>query len=172
MGFPKAMLGLEGASIMAHHVKAYSSCGCAVAVVLGFGGGMIRRDLPPEVQVVENRSWQRTSPVESLQCALRCLGPGPVFVQPVDVPPVLPSTLAALLSAGPPAVPSWNGRRGHPVLLGPDLVGLLLERTPAGGLRDLLGAARVVPVDDPAVVLNLNRPAALARWLRDRARTL
>jgi molybdenum cofactor cytidylyltransferase len=91
--------------------------------------------------------------------ALICLG---------DMPFVKPGTLDRLARAcGPMAViPTWRGERGNPVLLGRALFPEIMHLSGDKGARALLGAVpdRVaeLPVDDPGILRDLDRPEAPA----------
>ncbi len=97
-----------------------------------------------------------------------------LLICPVDHPLVSSDTVALLLSrhrssARHLLVPSYQGRRGHPVLipwpLAGELEGLDLDR----GLRQLFEdrepAVIEVPVSDPGVIANLNTPEDYAAAL-------
>ena len=95
---------------------------------------------------------------------------------PVDHPLIPASVVAELIerfdsSSAPIVLPTFRGRRGHPVLFRSDLYGELLSAPPDVGARAVVWAhsAEVleVPVEDEAVVLNLNDPEAL-RLARER----
>jgi CTP:molybdopterin cytidylyltransferase MocA len=107
----------------------------------------------------------------------------PVFALPVDVPAAGPEVwkrlMEALLSrekqetcAVHAAVPSREGRGGHPVLLAPAFVAHLLSLPPHEGRLDeaiarLERVARV-PVTDERVQMNLN---TAEDWRKLRARS-
>jgi CTP:molybdopterin cytidylyltransferase MocA len=97
------------------------------------------------------------------------------FVWPADHPAVSVETVLLLASradASTALIPCWDGRRGHPALLGRELREDALACPDEGGLRELwrarAGAVREVPVDDPGVVANADTPeeyeAALEIW--------
>ena len=83
-----------------------------------------------------------------------------------DTPYIAPRTIAQLLRAGRPdsiCVPVCYGQRGHPVVFGrdffPDLLALRGPRGAAKLLRNFASAVREVAVDDPAITLDIDRPA-------------
>ncbi len=89
-----------------------------------------------------------------------------------DMPGIDAPLLHRLLDAfaadpRPILVPTFGGRRGHPVLFGRDLRGLLLEFSGDEGARRLLrdhpGRVMELPVDDPAVLFDVDTPGDLAR---------
>ncbi|MBL8746360.1 MAG: NTP transferase domain-containing protein [Phycisphaerae bacterium] len=100
--------------------------------------------------------------------------PGGVFVLPVDVPAPGASVWSALRGAGVrPSAPAHAGRRGHPVWLPWGFVerDVLSHADDAGwleGMRlDRLVEGELVPVsvDDAGVLVNLNDPGDVARWV-------
>ncbi len=162
MGRPKALLDVDGRPLVARHVEAMRAAGARVRVVLGGHGEAVAAALPPGVEVRWNRDWARTDMRASLALGLADLpDAAPVLVTPVDAPPAPAEVLAALLRQGPPAVPAFAGRDGHPVLVRAGPARAALARAP---LRDHLREAARVAVDWPDAVLNLNDPAAWAAW--------
>lgn len=159
MGRPKGLLPWGDRSLLRAHVDAGHAAGLCVRVVLGAGLEAHRAVLPPGVTVVENPRWAETDMAESV--ALGAAGLRQVLVLPVDTPVVRVDTLRQLAAAGGCAVPTWEGRDGHPVRValrpGEDW-------HPALRLDVRLRDARRIPVDDPAVTGNLNTPEAVRAW--------
>ena len=92
-----------------------------------------------------------------------------VAVLPVDHPLVRPETVIELAAvAGPAAIPSFNGKHGHPICVDREVASAIVRGELAGPtLREVLRAvgAAEVQVDDSGVVANCNTPAALAAAL-------
>ena len=92
--------------------------------------------------------------------------PGAILVQSVDQPVpalVLSRLFAAIEEGATVAVPRFRDRRGHPVCVsGKLLAELLVVDEETLGLRAVTQrhAVTQVPVEDEAVVWNLNDPAA------------
>lgn len=112
-------------------------------------------------------------PFSSLQCGLEALS-GPVFVGPLDCPVAPVLDLLRLEAGAEAAVPLFEGRGGHPVLLGPALVARLRDLDPAAPEARLdrqLRRAMVhhVRVQDCRVRLNLNTPEAWKAFLSARS---
>ncbi len=103
--------------------------------------------------------------------------PRGVFVLPVDVPAPGRGVFDCLSRSAGVSVPVYRGTSGHPVYLPWGWVrGRVLtpgqggEASPLDGGRRRLdrlldGEAVRVAVDDPAVVVNLNTPDDLERWI-------
>jgi CTP:molybdopterin cytidylyltransferase MocA len=106
---------------------------------------------------------------------LRYVRPGiDLLASAADAPPARADTVARLLErlrAGQPALlavrPRYNGRRGHPVVLRAEVLARYLEPSPPP-LRDHLRAlgerCADEDVDDPAVLVDLDRPLDVLRW--------
>lgn len=105
--------------------------------------------------------------------AARQWSPTGVLVGPVDQGPYPISVLQALLASFEPNacrawIPVWEGRRGHPVLLGGGFL-LHLDSEHPEGLRGILqdNAEYVteVPVSSSATLRNLNTPLLYEQFL-------
>jgi molybdenum cofactor cytidylyltransferase len=115
--------------------------------------------------------------LSSLHCGLRAFRDGleAVLVWPVDHPVVKPDTLLAMLAAlrrhrAPVIVPTYQGRRGHPVLFASAVFPELLAADPSRGARAVVHAheERIeLPVPDPGVVLDVDTPERYARLLEE-----
>ena len=96
-----------------------------------------------------------------------------VFVWPADHPAVARGTLERLVAAGSretAVLPVYEGRRGHPALVGARLLEEITKIPPNEGLRFLwrnrADAVEELAVDDPGVVENLDDREAYERALR------
>ena len=164
MGRSKALLDFRGAPLILAHVRALRA-GCGqVHVVLGHEAEKIRNVLPDEVVVHVNSRWRETDPRSSLLVALETVEPGSsILLTPVDTLPVPPAVSTALLEAGPPAVPTYQGQPGHPVLFRAQES---LEELRQGRLlSSILEAASQVAVDWPECRANLNTPEDWRSWV-------
>lgn len=115
-------------------------------------------------------------PITSIRCALRALPREVVgiLVLPVDHPLVKPATVEELLArfeAEPSLahVPTYGGRRGHPVIVPQARFSELIDGALAEGLRTVLrrdpSLVREVPIDDPGVLTDIDTPEAYRRLL-------
>jgi molybdenum cofactor cytidylyltransferase len=92
----------------------------------------------------------------------------------VDRPPVQPATLATLEAAFERAtahrkwavIPEYQGKHGHPILLGRELLTAFLNAPETSNAREVEhahpGEIEYVPVDDPLAVLNVDTPEQYA----------
>ncbi len=159
----------SGRSLLAHQAHALAGAGYyPVIVVLGHLADRLRGEVADALHtlLVENpRYWEgRTT---SIVAGLRALPPGAdgVLIVSVDQPrsdALLASLRGAWLAKRPLlAVPSLDGRAGHPPLFDAALLPDLLAVTEEGeGLREVVSRYReerlLVPTRDPLTLTNLN----------------
>lgn len=182
MGSPKALLDFLGVPFLTRILEALEAVEIKTRVVV-LGPDMPR--IQPAIaghdcMIVENPEPE-TGPIESLRGALRALQPlqpSAILVWPVDLPHVRVTTVERVMEAhrrskAPVVVPTFAERRGHPVIWGARLFGELLEDPLAttAGARVVLhrheGEIAAVPVDDPAVVDQVNTPEDYERLIRE-----
>jgi molybdenum cofactor cytidylyltransferase len=172
MGTPKALLAWQGTTLLEYVLaQARASAIDEVVVVLGTATRHLNGSLG-DVRIVFN-----LEPASGRSTSIRIGSEAvpedvqAVIIQSVDQPcPV--DVLNALFSAveqqvGEIAVPTFEGRRGHPVCFGGSLLPELRTVTEEEeGLRAVVRRHAQhlveVPVRSPAVLWNLNDPAAYA----------
>ncbi len=117
----------------------------------------------------------------SLQIAVAAVlaaGGSVAAVAPVDRPAFSLATLRALAAAVSEAAPEVaivkpvsGGRGGHPVVYRRPMLAAIAAASPGADARSLAHqpnfTALAVPVADPAVLLNLDRPEEYSRWVAD-----
>ncbi|WP_035850499.1 nucleotidyltransferase family protein [Kitasatospora azatica] len=175
-GRPKALLSFRGRPLVEHAVGVVRAGGCGpVLVVLGAARDQVlaKADLTG-CTVVANPDWAEGmgSSLRAGLAALPAESPA-VLVALVDTPGVSPAAVARLLAAhregAALAAAGYDGRRGHPVLIGAEY----LAEAAAGargdaGARALLKEhqerLRLVECGDVAVPDDLDTPADLLRW--------
>ena len=175
MGRPKQLLRHRGRSFVGCAVELALAAGCAPIVVVSGAVELGEEPLTPAV-LVHNADWPMGQ-LSSLQRGLAAVlerrprSPG-VLVLTVDRPHLRADTVIALVAAAraePGALwqPELHGRRGHPVIYPAALLAALAALPPTASPRALVAAhaalRRGLPVDDPAVLENLDRPEDLAR---------
>ena len=163
-GMPKALVEYEGSLLVERAVRTARAVCDPVLVVLGAQAVDVwrRADLGPAT-VLANAEWE-TGMASSLRTGLDGLRgwPGRVdaaLVLLVDMPGMTPAALARMSEHAAPdalAVASYDGVRGHPVLLGREhWAGVAATATGDEGARRYLAAHEVTEVDctglaDPA----------------------
>jgi molybdenum cofactor cytidylyltransferase len=177
MGGPKALLRLGDRSFLAHVAARLSRPGVAgVLAVLGHQAARVRAEsgLPEDVQVVENDRYPEGM-LSSVLCGLLAAeraGAEAVLLHPVDHPLVATATvdrvIRALEEGARIAVPSWEGRRGHPGGFAAAAFSALRAADPRTGARAVLAAHLdwLVHVEgDAGCVRGIDTPDDYARWV-------
>ncbi|RTL64715.1 MAG: nucleotidyltransferase family protein [Pseudonocardiaceae bacterium] len=173
MGGPKALVRLDGRPLVLRAVDVLRAAGCApVVVVVGAAADEVRALLPADVTAVEAEGWADGMGA-SLRAGLAALGEGvdAAIVHLVDLPGVTAAAVARLGAAGASrtdlARAAYDGRAGHPVLLGRDHWAAVSESATgdAGARGYLAGNPDVVLVEcgDVAEPDDVDTPEQLAR---------
>lgn len=176
MGRPKALLPYREGTFLEHLIEVTRDPRIGVTrVVLGAGAEGIRTiaKLDPSV-VALNPEWEQGQ-LSSIRAGLRSLegiDTDGIVLCPVDHPLVsarLVSELVERFYKGKKAIvlPTYNGRRGHPVIFSKALFGELLAAPEDKGARAVVWghASDVleVPTDEEGIILNINDPDMLGR---------
>ena len=149
MGTPKALLSYRGTTFLEHLLAITQHPRIGITrVVLGAGAGAIRDKLHLETgAIVVNNEWVKGQ-LSSIQAAVRSLGRGEtegLILCPVDHPLVSTNLVSRLIegfdSSGKAVVlPTYKGRRGHPVIFRATLYDELLDAAPELGARQVVWA--------------------------------
>lgn len=171
MGRPKALLPWGQGTLLEYQLWEMAAAGVAESVVvLGAQEGELRPIVArfSQARAVLNPDYLQGK-TTSIVAGLRALGAvRHLLVLAVDQPrprEVLQALLRHHLDSGAAiTVPTYRGRRGHPILFRGDLLGELLEiREETLGLREVLVRRRCevseVTTDSPTVLVDLNDPA-------------
>jgi molybdenum cofactor cytidylyltransferase len=175
MGTPKALLDAgAGESFLDRLAGVFLDAGCTVYVVLGEDAGPIARASRrcSEITFVLNPDPSRGQ-LSSLQCGLRAAiaGAGAIFFSPVDAPGISRETILVLkdfLAGMDFAIPIFEGKRGHPVLMRAACAADFLLAPDGASARDILRARRAstrfVEVADPGILEDIDDPAGYEHW--------
>jgi molybdenum cofactor cytidylyltransferase len=178
MGTPKALLPYRGTTFVEHLIEVTRHPRVGVTrVVLGAHVDEIRAKLRTEAaSIVVNADWQQGQ-LSSIQAAIRSLPADEtegLILCPVDHPIVSAALVAQLIerfdaSGKSVVLPTFHGKRGHPVIFRAALYDDLLAASPEVGARQVVWAHAAdvleVPAEEEGVILNLNDPATLERAL-------
>jgi CTP:molybdopterin cytidylyltransferase MocA len=155
-GMPKALVEYEGSLLVERAVRTARAVCAPVLVVLGAQAVDVWRTADLDgATVLANRDWE-TGMASSLRTGLDGLRGWPgrvdaVLVTLVDMPGMTPEALRALAEHAAPdalAVATYDGVRGHPVLLGREhWAGVAETATGDEGARRYLAGRAVTEVD-------------------------
>ena len=173
MGRDKALLPYCGRTFLETITLKLAEAGLEhVIVVLGHHAELIRQEVSlAAAEVVVNRNYARGQ-TSSLQAGLAAVGrtgsnPDAIVLCLVDHPAFEPATVCRLMdefdnSASPAIIPTWQGKRGHPVLIARDLFAALLALTADQGANTVIRAwqdhTRTIEVPDPGILVDIDDP--------------
>lgn len=171
---PKLLADLDGKPLVRHVAEAaLASLASPILVVVGHRREDVRAALAGfDVAFVHNPAYADGLST-SLKAGFVALPPGSegAVILLGDMPRVTPALIDGLIEAwrrrrpAGAAVPTHSGRRGNPVLLARSLAPEIASLAGDGGAGPLLRARRDVlewPVDDPAILQDVDTAAALA----------
>ncbi len=173
----KLLAEIEGMAMVAHTVDAIlASTVESVTVVLGHEADRVRDSLPSRnVTFVENPDYAEGLSA-SLKRGLASLPPGTdaALICLGDMPRISAAEIEYLIASYAPnqghviCVPTHNGKRGNPVLIGrrffaevQDIAGDVGARTLIGSYPDLVIE---VEMENDAILLDIDTPEALAKF--------
>ncbi len=179
MGAPKALLPYQGKTFVEHLLDVTRHARVGVTrIVVGAHADEIREKLSAHAaEIVVNQNWERGQ-LSSIQAGIRSLpdsGTAGMILCPVDHPIVSAALVAQIIaefdSRGKAIVlPTYQGRRGHPVIFRASLYQELLAASAEVGARQVVWAHAndicEVATEEEGVILNINDAATLERALR------
>ncbi len=176
MGRPKALLRFQGRTFIEHILDAigHSSIGETI-VVLGHHRAEIGETLG-DAMVAFNPTYERGM-VTSIQTGVRALlgrvDGAMLFL--VDHPMIDPRTIDLLAAALKPSrivLPTFCGRRGHPVLFAADILPEILDLAESEGANTVVrkdpGRVIEIPVSSPGVLTDIDTPQQFLDLLDDK----
>lgn len=171
MGSPKALLrGRDGVPLAVRQATLLRAGGCEpVAVVLGADIERIRKEMPGDLATVENPRWAQGR-ATSLQAGAGTFpeADGWLFL-PVDAVGVKVETIQAIRAAAEEESraiwrPVYRGEKGHLLWIPQAMRRELMQLPPAARVDEWVRPlARLLEVDDPAILRNVNTPEEWAR---------
>jgi CTP:molybdopterin cytidylyltransferase MocA len=167
-GSPKQLAEVRGRPLLAHAVEAMVAVTGVddVVVVLGAEHELVASKVAfGRARAVVCRDWHRGQ-AASVRCGLSALSAcSSVVVVLGDELGVTASLIADVLAAagGGSARATYDGRPGHPVVLGPDALARAGELSGDRGFRDLLGDAATFEAGHLAEPRDIDTPQDLER---------
>ena len=168
MGSFKPLLPLGDNTVIGHLLSTFREAGAVQTVVVtGFRADELEAHIrADDVFCVRNERYAETQMFDSASLGFReiygkCRR---FFFTPVDIPLFTVQTLNRLLLSDAPVVyPTFNGKKGHPVLISADIIPDLLKRGETGGLRGALSSfdaeAEKIEVNDVGILRDADTPA-------------
>jgi molybdenum cofactor cytidylyltransferase len=177
MGQPKGLVRIGERTLLEEVLDAYSASLARGVVVVVAPDSPVSKFVDTEsAQLVTNPEPAR-GPLSSLWAALDQVEAtaDAILVHPIDVPVFDPELIDELVrhydaGEGPIVVPTYQGRRGHPVLFGRSCFPLLRAASLETGARQVLhehpDLVREVPTELPWVTEDLDTPQDVERFLQ------
>lgn len=171
MGRPKALLPFRGGTFLSAIAENLGRRCTPVIAVFGFNAAVVSRFAPVGTIPVENPDY-REGMLTSLQAGLRAVPEAcdTVLFTLVDHPAVLDSTVDAVMQSGADiAIPRFENRRGHPVLIRRRIAEEFLREPLTSKVRDVIdrhaGEIDYIEVDDPGISDDIDDPALYEKLL-------
>jgi molybdenum cofactor cytidylyltransferase len=178
MGTPKALLPYRGKTFAEHllEITSHPRVGIKRVIVGAHAQEISARLRESGAEIVINRDWQRGQ-LSSIQAAVRSLPVNEtsgLLLCPVDHPLVSAGLVARLIEAFDSSgklvvLPTYRGKRGHPLIFASALYPEILAASEKVGARQVVWAhandVLELPTEEEGVALNLNDPETLKRAL-------
>lgn len=176
MGADKPLLMYRGRTFIENIISALRDAGVQrVVAVLGHNAELIQQSVDlSSVEVVVNQDYRRGQ-TSSLQVGLRVLAstePDGVVLCLVDHPAISADTMQNLIqhfssTDKPVVIPQIQGKHGHPVLLGSEVLSQIAALGPDEGADTVIHKYRdrteFVEVTDPGILLDIDDPESYLR---------
>lgn len=180
MGWPKALLPIDGQTFIERIVAALKQGGLErIVVVLGFNTEEMRRQIEQlPVEIVVNPDYKQGQ-LSSLQTAIRYLESDTncdgMLVHLVDHPYIDPQLVGVMVrqfseSKKLIVVPRHQGKRGHPVIFARALFAELLSAPMDQGAKAVVNAHRSetleIDTEDVGITLDIDTPELYRRHVK------
>jgi molybdenum cofactor cytidylyltransferase len=171
MGSPKALLDFHGTTFIRTVIEAHRQAGLQnIIVVLGADRDAIIKEMKSlDVTIVLNDNYE-SGQLSSIQKGVERAAADhatAVFVHPVDHPLIATGTVRSMLDSYratpfPIVIPTFQEKRGHPVMFSSLLFHELLNAPPDVGARFVVWnhSAEILEIatDDPGILENIDTP--------------
>jgi len=178
MGQPKALLPWRGGTILSGAIRVLNAFTDMVIVVAGNNTELLRPIVDGQAAYLVVNPQPERGQFSSLQTGVQDVlnrGRDAAIITLVDRPPARPETvqhlkdefLARVDQNLWAAVPEYQGKHGHPFVVGRELISRYLDAPATSNARDIHHAnpSRIVyvPVNDPFVTSNIDTPEQFAQ---------
>jgi len=171
MGRDKALLPWRGQTFLSATIDVLTPFTQLVIVVAGSNAEILKPEVYARGASLTVNPTPEKGQFSSLRVGLQEVlnhGRDAAIVTLVDRPPAAPETIKTLLKALAKdsvkwaAVPEHQGKHGHPIVIGREMIEAFLRADPTSTARDVEHANQqhieYVPVNDPNVIANINTP--------------
>jgi molybdenum cofactor cytidylyltransferase len=177
MGQDKALLPWQGGTFLASNIRLLQPVTDLVIVVAGQNAENLTPIVNAEAAFLVRNPFPERGQFSSLQRGMEEVlnrGRDAVITTLVDRPAASPQTVELLknefLQSGDDVwavVPEFNGKHGHPIVIGREMIEAFLRAPAESSARDVEHAhqarIRYVSVNDPYVTLNVDTPEDLEK---------
>lgn len=171
MGAVKQLLPLRGKPLLEHVLDTLRVSDVReIVVVLGDAADEIRQRVSFASEKIVINDAYREGMASSLRAGISAIDPASeaALIVLADQPFVRPDTINRLIAEPCAiAIPTYNGTRGNPVLIGRPLFPEVQQLSGDVGCRQLFSAHAEeivkVPVDDPGVLIDFDTPEDLEK---------
>jgi molybdenum cofactor cytidylyltransferase len=181
MGRDKALLPWHGQTFLSGAIDRLTPFTQLVTVVAGKNSEILKPEIYARGAFLVINPQPECGQFSSLRVGLHEVlnhGRDAAIVTLVDRPPAKPETITTLLNAFArnferdngkwAAIPEYEGKHGHPIVIGREMIEAFLRADPKSTARDVEHANQqhieYVPVDDPNVIVNINTPEDYAQF--------
>ncbi len=164
----KLLFPYKGTTIIAHAVSQSLQAGLKTIVVTGFQSEQIRQALShisnPLLKIVHNEFFENGQGSSTICAAAYLDRSESFFISLADMPLIESHHYEFLMQRAKESVvrPSYKGRLGHPVLLDPSFIPIILAQDSSFTMRQLLKdyPVQAIDVSDQAYVFDIDTPEA------------
>jgi len=143
MGVFKPLLKIGNLTVVEHIIRIFQAASVKnIAIITGNKAEELENSLKcSEIVFLRNTLYEHNEMFDSIKIGLdyqkeKC---DKIFITPVDVPIFSSDTVKALLSCKKDVgIPTYEGKTGHPIILGNEAVTKILKLSGSGGLRNII----------------------------------
>ena len=171
IGGNKALIEIDGTSFLEHVAGRMRQAACDPLIAVGGSNSAEVKELARrlEISFMDNENWQ-TGQFSSLKAGLSSLEKkaAGAMIALVDHPLVALDTYRLLNKTfqdnpGTILIPSYNGRRGHPIIIPDIIINEVLSASPESNLREIIHShpdlIHEIPVEDPGILRDIDSKA-------------
>ncbi len=158
----KMALPLGGKTVIEHSIAGLYASVSRIVVVVGWQAEVVQELLAAynKVECVLNHSYTEGM-YSSVRAGVSQIRASRFFLQPGDIPLVSAKVYQQLLTTPPSqdiVIPTFGGRKGHPMLLSSRLIPEILSAPATATLRDVVArhGFTPLPVDDEAILWDID----------------